>query len=39
MYWEFDFINEFKENWNRRIKKIKTLYLILSINLKILKKH
>lgn len=31
MYWEFDFINEFKENWNRRIKKIKTLYLILSI--------
>lgn len=30
MYWEFDFINEFKENWNRRIKKIKTLYLILS---------
>ncbi|WP_294580104.1 HdeD family acid-resistance protein [uncultured Thomasclavelia sp.] len=31
MYWDFDFIDEFKSNWNKRIKKFKILYLILGI--------
>lgn len=31
MYWDFNFIDEFKENWNRRMKKIKIFYFILSI--------
>lgn len=31
MMWDFDFIDEFKYNWNEKIKKWKTIYIVLSI--------
>lgn len=31
MMWDFDFIEEFKNNWNERIKKWKIVYIVLSI--------
>ena len=30
MMWDFDFIDEFKHNWNEKIKIWKTIYIVLS---------
>lgn len=31
MMWDFDFIEEFKNNWNEKVKKWKIIYIVLSI--------